>query len=169
MLTAAQGVATIGALFAQAESTRQAILAGWYFHASERDAALGAVRIVEDTQIAVQRDTLDDVLNGVRSEEGWTEGALRAEEALRAIKGYSAEATIKGILADTAQATAQDVAKGAESVAEVTGSIAKEALTLGWTALPTAGKVAIVAVAVGAVVYFAGRALDVARAVKGAA
>jgi hypothetical protein len=168
-LTATKGVAVIGALFAQAEATRKAIASDWYFHESSRDAALGAVRIVEDTQIALERDTLDDTLNGFRDEALWIEGAQRAEESLRAIKGYSAQATINAVLADTAQATAEDVKSGAEKVASVTGAIAKEALSLTWTALPTVAKVAVVALAVGAVVYFVARASDVVQVARGTA
>jgi hypothetical protein len=168
-LTAVQGVAVIGALFTQAEATRKAIASGWYFDRASRDAELGAVRMIEDTQIAVLRDTLDDVLNGVRSEDGWRDGAARAEQALSEIKGYSASDTIGALLKDTAAATAQDVAAGAEKVAEVTGAIAKEALSLTWTALPTAGKVAVVLLAVGATIYFVGRANDIVQTVRGKA
>jgi hypothetical protein len=168
-LTASQGVAVITALFAQAEATRKAIEDGWYWDDASRQAALGAVRTVEDTQIALERDSLDDVLNGVRDEGSWRDGAARAEAALRAIKGYSAEATIRTILAETAQATADDVKSGAEKVAEVTGAVAKEALSLTWTALPTVAKVALVVVAAGAVVYFVARASDVVQVARGGA
>jgi hypothetical protein len=168
-LTAQQGVAVITALFAQAEATRRDIAGAWYFHESARDAALGAVRIVEDTQIALERDTLDDVLNGVRSEESWRDGAARAEQALADIRGISAHDTIAGLLTDTATATATDTAKVAASVAEASGRIASEALTIGWTALPTAAKVALVAIVAGVAVYLTARATDVLKVARGGA
>jgi hypothetical protein len=168
-LTAPQGVAVITALFAQAAATRAAIERAWYFHESSRDAALGAVRTIEDTQIALERDSLDDVLNGFRDEQSWRDGAARAEKMLRDIQGISAHDTISGLLRDTAGATVTDTLEVAATIAETTGNIAKEAIALTWTALPTAGKVVLIAVAAGALVYVAARASDVVKVARGTA
>jgi hypothetical protein len=150
-LTAQLAVSVISNLFAQSASTRDHIAAKWYFFESSRDAAVGAVRMVEDTQIAQLRDSVEDTLNGLRSEEAWWDGVSRAQSALQAIDGYAAEATIQTVLQDTAQATTTQAATAIKDVAEKT-------LSFGWNSLPTAGRVLVIIGGIGLVVYIGSKA-----------
>jgi hypothetical protein len=150
-LTAQLAVQVIGSLFAQAASTREHIKSKWYFYESSRDAAVGAVRMVEDTQIAQLRDSVEDTLNGIKTEAAWWGGADRAQVALQAIDGYSAEATIQKVLQDTSQAVATQASSAAADVAGV-------ALSFGWNSLPTAGRVLLVVGGIGLVVYIGSKA-----------
>jgi hypothetical protein len=173
-LTALLGVQIIQALYAQAAATRTAIQGAWFFSRSSKDAELGDVRIVEDTAIAALRDTLDDTLNGVRTEAGWYDLAETAENTLKALKHYQGEdnsiaGAIAYVAAEDARAVGQAAEAGAALAAKAANKVLGGALSFTWTALPTPAKVGIVVAGVAAGVYFVSKALTIGRAVKAAA